>query len=70
MNWGGGGQEQEIEELRRKAVTTKWSAEVRDAFMKEVDKLERTHPAISRLQCATQLSANNAKFAVGNIHYR
>ena len=41
---GGGGQEQEIEELRRKAIATKWSAEVRDAFMKEVDKLERTHP--------------------------
>lgn len=41
---GGGGQEQEIEELRRKAIATKWSAEVRDTFMKEVDKLERTHP--------------------------
>ena len=41
---GGGGQEQEIEELRRKALTTKWSVEVRDIFMKEVDKLERTHP--------------------------
>ena len=41
---GGGGQEQEIEELRRKALTTKWSVEVRDTFMKEVDKLERTHP--------------------------
>ena len=41
---GGGGQEQEIEELRRKAIATKWSTEVRDTFMKEVDKLERTHP--------------------------
>ena len=41
---GGSGQEQEIEELRRKAIATKWSAEVRDTFMKEVDKLERTHP--------------------------
>lgn len=41
---GGGTQEQEIEEMRKKANFVKWSKEVRDAFLKEVDKLERTHP--------------------------
>ena len=41
---GGGTQEQEIEEMRKKANSVKWSKEVRDAFLKEVDKLERTHP--------------------------
>ena len=41
---GGGGQEQEIEEMRKKAETIKWSDEVKATFLKEVDKLERTHP--------------------------
>ena len=41
---GGGGQEQEIEEMRAKADTIKWSDEVKQIFLKEVDKLERTHP--------------------------
>lgn len=41
---GGGGQEQEIEEMRKKAETVKWNGEVKAAFLKEVDKLERTHP--------------------------
>ena len=40
---GGGGQAQEIEEMRRKAETIKWSEEVKKTFLKEVDKLERTH---------------------------
>lgn len=40
---GSGGQE-EIEEMRQKAETIKWSAEVKETFLKEVDKLERTHP--------------------------
>ncbi len=40
---GGNGQEQEIEEMRKKAETMKWSAEVKATFLKEVDKLERTH---------------------------
>ncbi|WP_431432040.1 endopeptidase La [Bacteroides hominis] len=41
---GGGGQEQEIEEMRQKAEHMKWSAEVRETFLKELAKLERTHP--------------------------
>lgn len=41
---GGSGQEQEIEEMREKADTIKWNDEVRKIFLKEVDKLERTHP--------------------------
>lgn len=41
---GGGGQEQEIEEMRAKAETIKWSEDIKKVFLKEVDKLERTHP--------------------------
>ena len=41
---GGGGQEQEIEEMRKKAETIKWNDEGKATFLKEVDKLERTHP--------------------------
>lgn len=41
---GGGSQEQEIEDMRRKAERMLWSPEVKEVFLKEVDKLERTHP--------------------------
>ncbi len=41
---GGSGQEQEIEELRQKAETMKWGPEIKKIFLKEVDKLERSHP--------------------------
>lgn len=41
---GGSGQEQEVEEMREKAYRMKWSAEIRDTFLKELAKLERTHP--------------------------
>ena len=44
---GGGGQEREIEELRKKAGRIKWSKEVKETFLKEVDKLERMHPQSS-----------------------
>lgn len=40
---GGASQEQEIEDMRAKAETVKWSEEVKKIFLKEVDKLERTH---------------------------
>ena len=40
---GGATQEQEIAEMRAKAETIKWSEEVKKTFLKEVDKLERTH---------------------------
>ena len=41
---GGNTQDQEIEELRKKARTMKWPFEVATTFEKEVAKLERTHP--------------------------
>lgn len=41
---GGGGQEQEVDEMREKAYRMKWSAEIRETFLKELAKLERTHP--------------------------
>lgn len=41
---GGSGQEQEIEEMRMKAIRKRWSPEVKDLFLKELAKLERTHP--------------------------
>lgn len=41
---GGGGQEQEIEEMRLKGFKMKWSQEVMELFLKELAKLERTHP--------------------------
>ena len=41
---GGGGQEQEVEEMRMKASLKRWSAEVNEVFQKELAKLERTHP--------------------------
>ncbi len=40
---GGSGQEQEIEEMRAKAEKMKWSEDIKKTFLKEVDKLERTH---------------------------
>lgn len=40
---GGNGQEQEIEEMRKMAETKHWSNEIKETFLKEVDKLERTH---------------------------
>lgn len=40
---GSGGQEQEIEELRKRGKEMKWSEDIAKAFTKEVDKLERTH---------------------------
>ena len=41
---GGSTHEKEIEEMRKKAFSIKWSDEVRTTFLKEVDKLERSHP--------------------------
>ena len=40
---GGSSQEQEIEEMRRMAERKHWSKEVKAVFLKEVNKLERTH---------------------------
>lgn len=40
----GGGQDQEVEELRMKGSKMQWSAEVGEIFTKELAKLERTHP--------------------------
>ena len=41
---GGGGQEQEIEEMRQKGARMKWSNEVHEIYKKELSKLERMHP--------------------------
>ncbi|MDR0940307.1 MAG: endopeptidase La [Mediterranea sp.] len=41
---GGSGQEQEIEEMRQKAEKTRWSDDTKEIFLKELAKLERTHP--------------------------
>lgn len=41
---GGSGQEQEIEEMRQKGMTIPWNEETRNTFMKELAKLERSHP--------------------------
>jgi len=41
---GGGTAEQQINEMRAKAATKKWSKEVAEIFEKELNKLERTHP--------------------------
>ena len=40
----GGGQDQEVEELRQEATKMQWSKEINDIFTKELAKLERTHP--------------------------
>lgn len=40
----GGGQESDIDELRAKALTKRWSKEVDELFEKEVCKLERINP--------------------------
>jgi len=40
----GGGQDQEVEELRQEATKMQWSKEINDVFTKELAKLERTHP--------------------------
>lgn len=42
---GGNPIEQEIEELKNKAKKKKWSKEINNAFLKEVDKLNRLNPA-------------------------
>ena len=41
---GGSGPEQEIEEMREKAASMRWNEEVNAVFLKELAKLERTHP--------------------------
>ena len=40
---GGNGSRREIEEMRKKANTIKWNEEVKNTFLKEVDKLEQMH---------------------------
>ncbi|MBR4379991.1 MAG: endopeptidase La [Bacteroidaceae bacterium] len=40
---GGNGSRQEIEEMRKKANSLKWSEDVKKTFLKEVDKLEQMH---------------------------
>ncbi len=42
---GGSAQDQEINELREKGETKKWSKEVGDVFEKELERLQRINPA-------------------------
>lgn len=42
---GGNTPDLEIEDLRKRAVTKKWSAEAKEHFTKELDKLARINPA-------------------------
>lgn len=44
---GGNPSEREVEELREKAETKKWSQEVKDLFYKELGKLDRMNPAVA-----------------------
>jgi len=41
---GGNTQEQEVEDIRRKAEKMKWNVDIAKVFEKELGKLERTHP--------------------------
>ncbi len=41
---GGNVQDQEIESLRRRSLSKRWGSEVQTTFIKELAKLERTHP--------------------------
>lgn len=42
---GGSPYEQEVEEIRQRAETKNWSAEVAKAFARDIEKLERINPA-------------------------
>ena len=44
---GGGGSEKELDDLRAKAGTKKWSAAMAELFDKEATKLERMNPAVA-----------------------
>lgn len=44
---GGNPSERELDELREKAETKKWSAPVKELFYKELSKLDRMNPAVA-----------------------
>ena len=67
---GGSGQEQEIEEMRLKAVKMHWNAEVRDTFLEGTGETGTYTSAITGLQRTAQLSANNAQPALGSLYNR
>ena len=67
---GGSGQEQEIEEMRNKASRIKWSEEVRATFLKELDKLERTHPQSPDYSVQLNYLQTMLSLALGNIYHR
>ncbi len=46
-----------------------WNAEVRETFLKELAKLERTHPQ-SPVTVFRQLPSNHAKPSVGSLYDR
>ncbi len=70
---GGNGQEQEIEEMRSKAYSMEWSEETRNVFLKELAKLERTHPqspdySVQLNYLQTMLSLPWGKYTTDNFN--
>ncbi len=72
---GGSGQEQEIEEMRLKAMTKNWGEEVNAVFLKELAKLERTHPqspdfSVQLNYLQTMLSLPWNSYTVDNLNIK
>ena len=68
---GGNINEQEIQSLREKAATKKWSAEVAAIFEKEVKRLERVHPQSPdySVQSKDNFNLNHAQKVLDRDHY-
>ncbi|MCD8030161.1 MAG: endopeptidase La [Bacteroides sp.] len=72
---GGSGQEQEIEEMRLKAVSMNWGEDVLAVFLKELAKLERTHPqspdySVQLNYLQTMLSLPWGKYTADNLNIK
>ncbi len=72
---GGSGHEQEIEDMRAKAETMLWGEEVKETFLKEVDKLERIHPQspdynVQFNYLQTMLSLPWGKYTTDNLNLK
>ena len=67
---GGGGQEQEIEEMRQKGRTHEVEYRSAGNFPERACQAGTYPSSIAGLQCAVELSADNAQSAVGSLYYR
>lgn len=72
---GGGGQEQEIEEMRKKAEAMNWNEDTKAIFMKELAKLERTHPqspdfSVQLNYLQTMLNLPWGKYTTDNLNLK